>query len=619
MQYMATWESRITCNETYVSGGSENYSNVTLTFQIRRLDYKMVGYSNYGTAYWMIDCDGQSSGQQFFSFNWNSTPAGTWWTVGSYSFEIPHNSDGSKTIWYSAYYATTISPSAFSASGSSVLTKIGRYAALTEFKVSSTTQTSAVINWNADALCDSVSYSLNNGSWISTSGLNFSINNLSPGVSYTVKIQVRRQDSQLSTTSNTISFTTLPIATISSTPIACNIGQNIDLSFTNYAYNASFLRLYQKNTEDEWVLLQEVTNIQSNTYSWDISGLSSTMYANTPNSNSSAIKIVCGATLNGQEYTNEYLGTANVINSNPTISDFAFENTDSVSSTMLGNKTSMITYFGNLRVIITNKAVAKNAATISYYNISVSNGSTVNLKKVDESSSQMYADFGNYQTSGSYSIRVEAVDSRGNISNLVTKNFVVYKYHNPTLIATITRVNNFEKETGIALIGYISRVYTTANKNSLVSLRYRYRESGGSWSGYSSISASSSTVGDDIKITFTNDLFLTLDIAKSYDFEFEIKDEIQPITIKQSVGQGIPIMCVSDAFTVLINEAPTPENLQNVNNLLVGSDIIARYNNKQYAVMDSIYKKIMFSEIEPENMMDDSIWAQIRATVTLSG
>lgn len=619
MQYMATWESRITCNETYVSGGSENYSNVTLTFQIRRLDYNMVGHSNSGSAWWSIDCDGQSSGYQYFTFNWGSTAPGVWWTVGSYSFKIPHNSDGSKTISYSAYYATTISPSAFSASGSSVLTKIGRYAALTEFKVASTTQTSALINWNANALCDSVSYSLNNGSWISTSGLSFSINNLSPGVSYTVKIQVRRQDSQLSTTSNTISFTTLPIATISSTPIACNIGQNIDLSFTNYAYNASFLRLYQKNTEDEWVLLQEVTDIQSNTYSWDISGLSSTMYANTPNSNTSEIKIICGTTLNSKVYSNEYLGVANVINSNPTMSSFVFKNTDQTSANMLGNTTSMITYFGNLRVTIDNKAIAKNAASILYYNISVSNGSNVNLQKVDESTSEVYADFGNYQTAGSYTIRVEAVDSRGNISNLVTKNFVVYKYHNPTLIATITRVNNFEKETGIALIGYISRVYTTANKNSIVSLRYRYRESGGSWSGYSSISASSSTVDDDLKITFTNDLFLTLDIAKSYDFEFEIKDKIQPVTIKQSVGQGIPIMCVSDAFTVLINEAPTPENLQNVNNLLVGSDIIARYNNKQYAVMDSIYKKIMFSEIEPENMMDDSIWAQIRATVTLSG
>lgn len=619
MQYMATWESRITCNETYVSGGSENYSNVTLTFQIRRLDYNMVGYSNSGSAWWSIDCDGQSSGYQYFTFNWGSTAPGVWWTVGSYSFKIPHNSDGSKTISYSAYYATTISPSSFSASGSSALTKIGRYVNITLFNVSNISQTSVTVNWNADAWCDIVDYSLNGGSWVNSIGTSYSIGNLTPGTKYTLKIRLRRGDSKLYTESNTISFTTIPISTISTSPITFNIGNSINLSFSNYSYNKSFLRLYQKNQDDEWVLLQEKTNIQASEYKWDTSGFASTMYANTPNSNTSEIKIICGTTLNNKEYSNEYLGVANVTNSNPTISNFTFKNTDQKSSNMLGNTTSMITYYGNLRVTISNKAVAKNAASILYYNISVSNGSNVNLQKVDESTSAVYADFGNYQTPGSYTIRVEAVDSRGNISNLITKNFVVYKYHNPTLTATITRVNNFEKEMGITLIGYISRVYTTANKNALVSLRYRYRENGGSWSSYSSISATSSTVDDDFRLTFTNDLFLTVDIAKSYDFEFEIKDKIQPITIKQSVGQGIPIMCVSDAFTVLINEAPTPENLQNVNNLLVGSDIIARYNNKQYAVMDSIYKKIMFSEIEPENMMDNSIWAQIRATVTLSG
>lgn len=616
---MATWESRITCNETYVSGGSENYSNVTLTFQIRRLDYNMVGYSNSGVAWWSIDCDGQSSGYQYFTFNWGSTAPGVWWTVGSYAFKIPHNSDGSKTISYSAYYATTISPASFSASGSSTLTKIGRYANITLFNVSNISQTSVTVNWNADAWCDIADYSLNGGTWVNSIGTSYSIGNLAPGTKYTLKIRLRRGDSKLYTESNTISFTTIPISTISTSPITFNIGDSINLSFINYSYNKSFLRLYQKNQDDEWVLLQEKTDIQAAEYNWDTSGFASTMYANTPNSNTSEIKIICGTTLNSKVYSNEYLGVANVINSNPTMSSFVFKNTDQTSANTLGNTTSMITYFGNLRVTIDNKAIAKNAASILYYNISVSNGSNVNLQKVDESTSEVYADFGNYQTPGSYTIRVEAVDSRGNISNLITKNFVVYKYHNPTLTATITRVNNFEKEVGITLIGYISRVYTTANKNALVSLRYRYRENGGSWSSYSSISATSSIVDDDFRLTFTNDLFLTLDIAKSYDFEFEIKDKIQPITIKQSVGQGIPIMCVSDAFTVLINEAPTPENLQNVNNLLVGSDIVARYNNKQYAVMDSIYKKIMFSEIEPENMMDDSIWAQIRATVTLSG
>lgn len=615
---MATWESRIVCNETYVSGGEENYSNVTLTFQIRRLDYNMVGYSSSGSAWWSIDCDGQSSGYQYFTFNWGSTAPGIWWTVGSYSFKIPHNSDGSKTISYSAYYATTISPSSFSASGSSELTKIGRYANITLFNVTNISQTSVTVNWKADAWCDIVNYSLNGDSWINSLGESFNINNLKPGTRYTLKIQLRRKDSQLYTVSNTISFTTIPIATISTSPITFNIGESINLSFANYSYNESFLRLYQKNINSEWILLQEQIHIQAATYDWNTSDFASEMYENTPNSNTCEIKIVCGTTLNNKEYTNEYFGTANVTNSNPTISDFAFENTDTISSDMLGNTTSMITYYGNLRVTISNKAVAKNAATILYYNISVSNGNTVNLKKVDESTSQVYADFGNYQTTGSYSIRVEAVDSRGNISNLVTKNFVVYKYHNPTLTATLTRVNNFEKETGITLLGYVSRVYTTSNKNSLVSLRYRYRESGGNWSNYSSISATSSAVNDDFRITFTNDLFLTLDISKSYDFEFEIQDKIQPVTILQSVGQGIPIMCVTDSFKVLMNEAPTSENLQNDNNLLVGSDIVARYNGEQYPVMESIHNKIMFGELEPESMIDDSIWAQIRATITLT-
>ena len=615
---MATWESRITCNETYVSNGSENYSNVTLTFQIRRLDYSMIGYSSSGSAYWNISCDGQSSGDQYFSFNWASTPAGTWWTVGSYGFKIPHNSDGSKTISYSAYYYTGISPASFSASGSSALTKIGRYANITSFKVSNITQTSVQVSWSADAICDIADYSLNNGEWVNSMGYTYTISNLTPGTKYTLKIRLRRMDSQLSTTSNTLSFTTVPIATISTSPIICNIGQTINLSFNNYSYNQSFLRLYQQDDDEQWNLLAQQTGIQAATYSWNISNIASQMYANCPNSNTSQIKIVCGTTINNKEYTNEYLGTANVINSNPTMSNFTFSNTDTKSSDMLGNSTSMITYFGNLRVTISSKATAKNSATISYYNISVSDGATLNLKRVNESSSTIYADFGNFQTPGSYSIRVEAVDSRGNISNLLTKNFVVYTYHTPTMNITLTRVNNFEREVGLTLLGYISRVYTTSNRNSLVSLRYRYREGGGTWSSYASITPSTSTSGDDFQIKFTDDLFITLENSKTYEFEFEISDEVQPVTFTQSIGQGIPIMCVADSHTVLIGESPTSENLQSNNMLFVGSDIVARYNGDQRSVMDSINKKVMFSETEPEDMIDGSVWAQIRATITLS-
>ena len=614
---MATWESRIVCNETYVSGGAENYSNVTLTFQIRRLDYSMNGYNSYGNAYWSISCDGQSSGNKYFSFNWGGTSAGSWWTVGSYNFKIPHNSDGSKTISYSAYYSTGISPSSFSASGSSVLTKIGRYVTITSFNVSNQTQTSATINWNTDAVCDWLAYSLNGADWVGAAGNSFEINGLKPGTQYSIKISVRRKDSQLKTESNTINFSTLPIATISSS-VDFDIGNDINLSFLNYTYNASFLRLYQKNTDGEWELLDETQDVQSSQYVWDTSGFSSTMYANTPNSNNSEIKIVCGTMIDETEYSNEYLGTAYVTNSNPVMTTFQFANTDSKSSEMLGNSTSMITYYGNLRITISQKATPKNYATILYYNISVGNGSTTSVKRVEETSSDISVDFGNYQSPGTYTIRVEAVDSRGNISNLVSQNFVVYTYHDPSITATLMRVNNFEKETGLTLVGYISRVYTISNKNSLVSLRYRYRETNGTWSDYNSLSPSTISSGSDFKINYTNDLFINLDVAETYEFQFEITDKIKSFTLNLSVGQGIPILCVADSSTVLIGEAPTQENLQSPCNLIVGTDIIAKMNGKQYRVLESIDKKIVFSEDEPEGMTDGSIWAEIRATILLS-
>ena len=614
---MATWESRIVCNETYVSGGAENYSNVTLTFQIRRLDSSMNGYNSYGNAYWSISCDGQSSGNKYFSFNGGGTSAGSWWTVGSYNFKIPHNSDGSKTISYSAYYSTGISPSSFSASGSSVLTKIGRYVTITSFNVSNQTQTSATINWNTDAVCDWLAYSLNGADWVGAAGNSFEINGLKPGTQYSIKISVRRKDSQLKTESNTIIFSTLPIATISSS-VDFDIGNDINLSFLNYTYNASFLRLYQKNTDGEWELLDETQDVQSSQYVWDTSGFSSTMYANTPNSNNSEIKIVCGTMIDETEYSNEYLGTAHVTNSNPVMTTFQFANTDSKSSEMLGNSTSMITYYGNLRITISQKATPKNYATILYYNISVGNGSTTSVKRVEETSSDISVDFGNYQSPGTYTIRVEAVDSRGNISNLVSQNFVVYTYHDPSIIATLMRVNNFEQETGLTLVGYISRVYTTSNKNSLVSLRYRYRETNGTWSDYNSLSPSTTSSGSDFKINYTNDLFINLDVTETYEFQFEITDKIKSVTMNLSVGQGIPILCVADSSTVLIGEAPTQENLQSPCNLIVGTDIIAKMNGKQYRVLESIDKKIVFSEDEPEGMSDGSIWAEIRATIPLS-
>lgn len=620
---MANWESRLTCSETYVSGGQENYSNVTITMQIRRTDYAMIGHSS--SAYWYINCNGTASGNHSLTFNWNNTPAGTWWTVGSYSFKIPHNSDGSKTISCTGGFYTNISPASFSASGSFTLTKIGRYANITAYTLSDITQTSVRITWNADAACDSVAYMIEGKQWVYLSGLSFDVSGLDPGKNYKIKISVKRKDSQLWKDSVYKSFTTKPITSISNSSISCNIGEKLSLSFADYAYNKSFLRLYQKNPTDEWTLIDEREDIQQETYEWDLTNFKTTMFDNTPNSNESQIKIICGTTINSKEYTNEYLGKAFVTNSNPVLSTFTFANTDSKSVSMLGNTTTMITYYGNLRVSLTQeqKATPKNSSTISYYNVSVTDpDKTTILKKIEESSSTLFLDFGAFSQSGTVKINIEAVDSRGNISNLISKSFQVYLYHNPSIDLNLSRVNNFEKETSLVINGYISRVYASSNRNSLQSLKYRYRIQNGSWTSYATISPSSSVSGNDFKILYSNALFITLDNQKSYDFEFVITDKMQSITYVTSVGQGSPLMTVSDNGTVLIGEIPNQDNLSSNCKLIVASDVIVTDSeSNQRKVLETISEKITFTEseeIEPENLIDNSIWCPIIATIDLS-
>lgn len=620
---MANWESRLTCSETYVSGGQENYSNVTITMQIRRTDYAMIGHSS--SAYWYINCNGTASGNHSLTFNWNNTPAGTWWTVGSYSFKIPHNSDGSKTISCTGGFYTNISPASFSASGSFTLTKIGRYANITAYTLSDITQTRVRITWNADAACDSVAYMIEGKQWVYLTGLSFDVTGLDPGKTYKIMISVRRKDSQLWKNSSYKSFTTNPIASISNPSISCNIGGKLPLSFMDYSYNKSFLRLYQKNLSDEWDLIDERKEIQQETYEWDLTNFKTTMFDNTPNSNESQIKIICGTTINSKEYTNEYLGKAFVTNSNPVLSTFTFANTDSKSASMLGNTTTMITYYGNLRVSLTQeqKATPKNSSTISYYNVSVTDpDKTTILKKIEESSSTLFLDFGAFSQSGTVKINIEAVDSRGNISNLISKSFQVYLYHNPSIDLNLSRVNNFEKETSLVINGYISRVYTSSNKNSLQSLKYRYRIQNGSWTSYATISPSSSVSGNDFKILYSNALFITLDNQKSYDFEFVITDKMQSITYVTSVGQGSPLMTISDNGTVLIGEVPNQDNLSSNCKLIIASDVIVTDSeNNQRKVLETISEKITFTEseeIEPENLIDNSIWCPIIATIDLS-
>lgn len=587
------YEARVI--QSHTSNGSvANSSNVTVTFQIRRTDYAMVGYNYEGNAYWRINCDGQSTGNKYFTFDWGYHPQNQWWTVGSHTFTVAHNGDGSKHIGFDGYYYTGISPSDLGASGSATLTKIPRYANITSFKNTATTVNNATFYWTADSKCDVLQYSLNNGStWSNASGSTFSISGLSPGTNYNIKIRVRRTDSGLYTTSNSISFTTKSIARISNSSLSMNIGGSLSLSFSDYGNNKSFLRFYAQKTDGNWQQIATVSNIQASSYSWNLSSHSSTLYSLCPNSNSLKIKVICGVSLNGKEYTNTVSGTAKVTNSNPAFSNFTFQNTDSKTVSIVGNTQNMISLFGNLRITIANanKAVAKNSATMKYYNIVVSSGNTVVSKKSNYSLSDINVDIGSLQSAGTYTIRIDAVDSRGNASGVVSKTLVVYPYHTPAISASIDRLNGFEAETSLKLTSLISKINIAgANKNSIQNLEYRYAESGKPFpETYTQLNNyTTSESGEDFVISISEPQFLTLDINKTYIFEFKVSDKVTSYTITPNANQGVSAMNIMDNGNILMGVTPDERNVKDTKaNLLVQKDIKA----KDRYVMEQIDKR----------------------------
>lgn len=120
-----------------------------------------------------------------------------------------------------------------------VLTQIPRYANFTEHYVSDAGLNSISIKWNANVECDAVQYSLSGRNWISTSGLNYTIYNLTPNTQYSIRTRIRRADSGLWTESGYVYSTTKDIAKISSV-VDFEHGANSIIGITNPARNIKF-------------------------------------------------------------------------------------------------------------------------------------------------------------------------------------------------------------------------------------------------------------------------------------------------------------------------------------------------------------------------------------------
>lgn len=359
--------------------------------------------------------------------------------------DIYHNSDGtgsgsfSGSMWTS-YFGTT------SGSASFTLPTIPRYASITSFSVSKRDETSVTFNWKANATIDYVWYSTNDGSsWTGyntpdgTSG-SFTVSGLSANTTYNFKLRVRRKDSQLNTTSSRVQQTTYNYPYVQSTS-SDNLVIGTQQTLTLYNPLGRTFDIYMKKDNTSGTeFYSETTSGTSITFTPD----SEIMYNSIPDAKEGNCVYYC-------VYSNHTSTAKNgkfSINENECIPEFNdFEYSTDLSN-LTGDNATIIK--GETTTTITintsNKAIAKNGATIEKYRIECGDLEPVIIY---EDSGEIT---GTIVGCNDAIIKVVPIDSRGVENNNVSKTLNFEEYIKPSFnTIKVERVDGVDAETHLDL------------------------------------------------------------------------------------------------------------------------------------------------------------------------
>lgn len=620
----------------------------------RRTNY---GYTSYGKVNTYCVINGGSQKNET-GFSVSMSDPNKWTLVYAKNWTVGHNSDGSKQINIRVWGNGNFSIGSYDTNKTVTLDKIPRYTSIRTWSVAEVGKTYAKINWGTAETVDWVRVYLNDssqwtdnpgsvngtsGSFVYTgaasSGASIpSVSTLKPGTTYKLKCWVKRKDSQLSTTSSNIEFTTKSVASISNLNegFSYNIGDDLNLTFDNSSENKSWLAFYIKDESDNWEeILKTDEVIQANSYTWQLSNYASIFYSKLPNDNSKKCKIECGTTITENKQTiscisSKFVGTINVKNSNPVFTDFNYGDEDTSTQAVLGNKTYMIKNYGSMkvRIPVAKKAVAKNGATIIKYIISVDGVAIDSYEKKYSDSSEILCKLGKYNTDGIGTISIYAIDSRGNVSDTVKKSFTVLPYSLPRFsVINLKRLNDYESEIVLDFQGVISKLsVNNVEKNTIKTVGYRYAEEGSSYPTNFSVingvtvsstpseyilSFAQNTSDDTFGITGSGSSKLVLDNNKSYNFQFYIRDSFSNEDhYELNIEQGVPTMFIGDNKQVSVGMIP---DIARTEKLQVGSDIMATDSKgEKVGILDSLDKMIIISEDEPIDQPIGGLWLRPR-------
>lgn len=379
-------------------------------------------------------------------------------------------------------------------------------------------------------------YSLDNVNWTHITAQITQITGLNPNTSYTIYVQARNQaDNSLATTAS-VASTTYAIASIISAPNV-NIGSSHTITWTNPSGAGTALKLCK--IDGTTVINYGTVTGTSKT----VTPTASTIYALTPNSNTITLRYIITTTANNKSYTSYKDCVFIVTNSNPTFSNFTYEDTNTLTIALTGNNQILVKGYSNVKGTISSgiKASAKNSATMKSYkmiigsknnsaNYNSSSDVNININKIDSNIIDMYA-----------------IDSRGN-STKISKTATMKEYSDIKITSvTAVRENNVGQAVTLNFEAQFWNDNFGSVANSITTCIYEYKDT--SSSEYITGETELTYTIDENKITgsvsIKGDLGASgFDVSNTYNIRVSLADQLSSTTYGITLGSGNPAVAI---------------------------------------------------------------------------
>ena len=495
-------------------------------------------------------------------------------TLFSKSYTVVHDDDGSKKVTISANIGGNVMYA--SGSATAVLDTIPRYATVGQ-SLKDRTETTAIINWTANAVVDAVWYSTNDGSsWTGidaaegTSG-SYSISGLNAGATYKIKTRVRRKDSQLISESSALSVSTYTYPYADSMP-DFKIGDKLTIGLYN-PLGRTVTVIFLGNDDSQ--ISSETTSGTSIT-GYNNIAIQDRLYATIPDSQNGVYKV---KVTYGNQITEKNGGTYKVDFAvcKPIIGDISYKDVNLAVTSITGNDQIIVQNQSQVQGTASGLTGQKGAVIKSCY--FVVDGARYNAELND--SSAVSAPF-SFSGSGQQEAVCYVTDSRGITADKQVK-INVEEWIIPSAIITMQRQDNFYTETDIS----VDANFSSVNGKNAVSIIFKGKKEGDV--DYSV----SGSLENNVKT------MIELDNNYSWDVVVTVSDLFGgTATYNLWISRGMPIIFFDRLkSSVGINCFPKGEKSLEVNGVSFERSIITRsLSGAVSGLTESEYTEIPFDQ-----------------------